>query len=119
MVDDDPVIDWANCTHCGECLKFSHNHDIHLQAEVIEFEVNVGAVVVATGFRPYEPFPGELGYAEFPEVIYAEPNYVAYASDEPLAPPVFVPNDPFFSYQWHMPLVQAPQARTITMVSIE
>ena len=26
-------------------------------------------MVVATGFQPYEPFPGEMGYGEFPEVI--------------------------------------------------
>ncbi|MAT98276.1 MAG: disulfide reductase [Anaerolineaceae bacterium] len=31
--------------------------------------VNVGAVVVATGFKPYEPFHGEYGYHEFPQVI--------------------------------------------------
>jgi heterodisulfide reductase subunit A len=40
-----------------------------LQDEVTEFNVNVGAVVMATGFRPYEPFHGEFGYGEYPEVI--------------------------------------------------
>ena len=34
------------------------------------FELNVGAFVVATGFRPYEPLrQGEYGYGEYPEVI--------------------------------------------------
>ncbi len=33
------------------------------------FEVNVGAVVVATGFKPYEPHEGEYGYGVFPQVI--------------------------------------------------
>jgi heterodisulfide reductase subunit A len=32
-------------------------------------DVNVGAVVLATGFRPYQPFPGEFGYGELPEVV--------------------------------------------------
>jgi heterodisulfide reductase subunit A len=64
-----PVIDWEHCTGCGQCLKFGRNGDIRLEHEPIEFEVNVGAVVVATGFRPYEPSAGELGYAEFPAVI--------------------------------------------------
>jgi len=49
-----------------------------------------------------------------PNVDYAEPNYIAYASDGPVAPQVLVPNDPFFSFQWHMPLVQAPQAWDIS-----
>jgi serine protease len=49
-------------------------------------------------------------FAADPDVVYAEPNYYAYLSDEPLAPVAFTPNDPFFSYQWHMPLIQAPQA---------
>jgi heterodisulfide reductase subunit A len=64
-----PVIDWEHCTHCGICLKFDPDHTIQLEAQPVEFEVNVGAVVVATGFRPYEPFPGEFGYGEFPEVV--------------------------------------------------
>jgi heterodisulfide reductase subunit A len=33
-----------------------------------EFDLKAGAVVVATGFRPYEPFQGELGFGDFPEV---------------------------------------------------
>ena len=33
------------------------------------YDLRVGAIVVATGFRPYEPHPGEFGYGEFPGVI--------------------------------------------------
>jgi hypothetical protein len=58
----------------------------------------------------YDPNEVASAYEADPAVIYAEPNYVVYASDQPLAPPAFVPNDPFFSFQWHMPLIQAPQA---------
>ena len=64
-----PVVDWEHCTHCEKCLEFSRNHDINLDDTPIEFDINVGAVAVATGFRPYEPFPGEIGYGKFPEVI--------------------------------------------------
>lgn len=78
-----PVIDWEHCTRCGECLKFSQNGGIRLDEEPIEFEVNVGAVVVATGFRPYEPFPGEFGYGEFPEVITLPQLERILASDGP------------------------------------
>jgi len=33
------------------------------------FELEAGAIVLATGFRPYQPRAGEYGYQEFPEVI--------------------------------------------------
>jgi len=32
-------------------------------------KIKTGAVVLATGFKPYTPFKGEYGYGEFPEVI--------------------------------------------------
>jgi heterodisulfide reductase subunit A2 len=63
------VIDWEHCTNCGECLKFGLPGDIHLNAQPVEFEIKAGAVVMATGFRPYEPFHGELGYGNFPQVV--------------------------------------------------
>ncbi len=34
-----------------------------------EFDLEAGAIVLATGFRPYQPRAGEYGYREFPEVI--------------------------------------------------
>jgi heterodisulfide reductase subunit A len=34
-----------------------------------EVDLNAGIVVLATGFRPYQPRPGEYGYQEFPEVV--------------------------------------------------
>jgi heterodisulfide reductase subunit A len=63
------VIDWEHCTHCEKCLGFVQNGGIRLDAQPVEFEIKVGAVVLATGFRSYEPFPGEMGYGEFPGVI--------------------------------------------------
>ncbi|MDH4317617.1 MAG: S8 family serine peptidase, partial [Desulfobulbaceae bacterium] len=33
-------------------------------------------------------------YSHNPNVLYAEPNFIAYAT--------FVPNDPLFPYQWHL-----------------
>jgi heterodisulfide reductase subunit A len=69
VVPESPVIDWKNCTHCGECLKYAPSGGIQLDELPHEFQVNVGAVVIATGFRPYEPFHGEMGWGQFPEVI--------------------------------------------------
>jgi serine protease len=36
------------------------------------------------------------------DVEYAEPNYIAYA--------FMTPNDPYYVYQWHMPLINMPAA---------
>lgn len=33
------------------------------------YNLNIGAIVLATGFDPYEPRQGEYGYGEIPEVI--------------------------------------------------
>ena len=63
------VIDWEHCTKCGECVKLAPEGMIDLNEEPNEFEINVGAVVIATGFHPYEPFYGEMGWKEYPEVI--------------------------------------------------
>jgi heterodisulfide reductase subunit A len=58
------VIDWEHCTRCGECLKFAQPGSINLHDEPLEFDLTVGAIVVATGFQPYQPAPGEFGYGE-------------------------------------------------------
>ena len=50
-------------------------------------------------FRVIKIPQGKVGekmkeYLKRPDVEYAEPNYIAYA--------LAVPNDPYYSYQWHM-----------------
>jgi heterodisulfide reductase subunit A2 len=65
---DLPAIDWANCDGCGACLSVN-GAGLDLENKPSAFELNVGAFVVATGFRPYEPRQGEYGYGEYPEVI--------------------------------------------------
>ncbi|MCA9935717.1 MAG: CoB--CoM heterodisulfide reductase iron-sulfur subunit A family protein, partial [Anaerolineales bacterium] len=66
-----PAVDWENCNKCGDCLKSLNGERglISLENEPHDFDLTVGAVVVATGFRLYEPAQGEYGYGEFPEVI--------------------------------------------------
>jgi heterodisulfide reductase subunit A len=64
-----PTIDWEHCTRCEACLKVAPKGSIRLYSQPIEFDLKVGAVVVATGFQPYEPARGELGYGEFPGVV--------------------------------------------------
>lgn len=62
-----PAIDWAGCSGdfldldlCGMTIRYENSPET--------FEVNVGAVVVATGFKPYSPYRGEYGYQEFEQV---------------------------------------------------
>ena len=62
-----PAIDWENCTKCGDCLKAAAG--ITLEDRPVFHDLSVGAVVVATGFKPYEPRQGEFGFGEQPQVI--------------------------------------------------
>ncbi|MFN2195393.1 MAG: CoB--CoM heterodisulfide reductase iron-sulfur subunit A family protein [Anaerolineales bacterium] len=63
-----PAVDWANCTGCGECQQVNGT-GIHLENKPTTIDLQVGTVVVATGFDLYEPSRGEYGYGEYPEVI--------------------------------------------------
>jgi heterodisulfide reductase subunit A len=63
-----PAIDWEACTRCGECQKIAPEA-IDLEAKTETLHLNVGAIVVATGFDPYEPPADEFGYGRIPEVI--------------------------------------------------
>ena len=58
-----PAIDWEHCAGLtgpdGAVL-----HD-----QLVTHDLRVGAIVMATGFQPYEPRRGEFGYGEFSEVI--------------------------------------------------
>ncbi|MEW5800661.1 MAG: S8 family peptidase [bacterium] len=44
-----------------------------------------------------------------PAVLYVEPNWFGYAH--------FIPNDPFFIYQWHLPMMNATAAWDISIGS--
>jgi len=62
------AIDWEHCTRCGACQEVNGD-GISLDDTPETVSLTVGAVVVATGFRPYEPPTSEYGYGTFPEVI--------------------------------------------------
>jgi len=50
---------------------------IILQNEPKTFDLKVGAVVMATGFDPYEPRQGEFGYGELSQVVTL-PKFIRY-----------------------------------------
>ncbi|RLI84970.1 MAG: CoB--CoM heterodisulfide reductase iron-sulfur subunit A family protein [Archaeoglobales archaeon] len=59
---DIPVIDINACTKCGEC---SPDFD----QKPREIELSGSLIILATGFKPYEPKEGEFGYGVYKNVI--------------------------------------------------
>ncbi len=62
-----PSIDWKNCVKCRKCAEVCDQ--IELDDEVQTVRLKVGAIVVATGFRPYEPRQGEYKYGSSERVL--------------------------------------------------
>jgi heterodisulfide reductase subunit A len=61
-----PAMDWEH--YSGEPI-FVDGQPTVLIDEPKIFELTAGAIVVATGFDPYEPSQGEYGYKKIPEVV--------------------------------------------------
>jgi len=94
----------------GELIvRFAEPGSLSLRSEVLAaHEVTLAETMPGTGFalvrfdpaRDVSKVAAEL-MAE-PTIVSAEPNYYRYAH--------FNPNDPYYSYQWHFPLIQMNQA---------
>jgi len=67
-----PVLDMDNCVMCGACAKVCPTGCIDYLQEVNEFEVEVGSVIIATGYE-LTPFDAKKQYGEgkFPNVLTA------------------------------------------------
>ncbi|HUV51016.1 MAG TPA: CoB--CoM heterodisulfide reductase iron-sulfur subunit A family protein [Anaerolineae bacterium] len=70
-----PVIDPEQCRvlaknkRCGVCRKFCEAGAIDLEQKPRYLDIEVGAVIVATGFKAFDPTPlTNYGYGRFPEV---------------------------------------------------
>jgi heterodisulfide reductase subunit A len=61
-----PAVDWANYDGAPILL---NGKQVVLKDQVSTFEINVGTIVLATGFDPYQPRKGEYGFGELPEVV--------------------------------------------------
>ncbi len=68
-----PAIDDKACTRCGECLKVCSSIDLEQKEETVT--LRTGAIIMTTGFDPYEPEKGEFGYGEIEGVVTLQQFY--------------------------------------------
>jgi len=62
------VVDEDHCTRCGACVKACPFNAISLNEKPQDVEVEVGAIIVATGAEEFNP-KGMYGYGTYPDVI--------------------------------------------------
>ncbi len=64
------TIDRETCIGCGTCASICPNDCIMYDDEDKVYDLNVGSIIVATGFEEYKPLDyGEYGYGVFPNVV--------------------------------------------------
>ncbi len=63
------VIDQRVCIKCGECVKACQYGAINLAEQSLTLDLNVGAIVIATGYDPYHPPKGEYAYGLHNNII--------------------------------------------------
>ncbi len=70
-----PLIDAGQCIHfrtgkCGVCERFCLSNAIDYEMEDEEVEIEVGAIILATGFEPFDcSRVAQYGYGRLPNVI--------------------------------------------------
>ncbi|RLE51692.1 MAG: disulfide reductase [Candidatus Methanomethylicota archaeon] len=70
MVPPAPYIDIENCIGCMSCVGVCDKEAINFEQKEEEIEINVGAIIVATGFSIIgEEELAEFGYGKFKNVI--------------------------------------------------
>jgi heterodisulfide reductase subunit A len=61
----------GGCSDCGECAKYCQPKAIDYRMEEEEKELHVGAIVLTTGFDPFDPKKKpEFGYGVYPNVLH-------------------------------------------------
>ncbi|KKM16253.1 hypothetical protein LCGC14_1687710 [marine sediment metagenome] len=66
------VIDLDNCIRCYKCVDACERRTIDFSQETEQIELDVGSIVMATGFEVFNPAPlSEYGYGRWQNVINA------------------------------------------------
>lgn len=61
----------GGCSDCGECAKYCQPKAVVYQMKEEIIELRVGAIVIATGFDPFDPRnKPEFGYGVYPNVLH-------------------------------------------------
>jgi heterodisulfide reductase subunit A len=64
------VVDWASCTKCGACVEKCPTSAINLSEEESGRRLEVGAVILSTGFEEFDPeLATQYGHQRFPNVV--------------------------------------------------
>lgn len=79
-----PAVDWEH--YDGQPIRLD-GRDVVLKDQLQVHELVAGAIVLATGFDPYEPRKGEYGYGEMTEVITL-PQLIRFLSQVPEGDPL-------------------------------
>jgi heterodisulfide reductase subunit A len=58
-----------SCVKCRLCVKACEEEAIDFNQKEEELELEVGTIIVATGYEVYCPEAGEYGYGKYPDVI--------------------------------------------------
>ena len=89
------TIDYENCIGCGSCDRVCEPEAISFLEKSEEIKVNVGSVIVATGFEVFEPteMRKEYGYGKYDNVITALQFERLLSSFGPTDGKVFRPSD--------------------------
>jgi len=76
-------------------------YDVVSTLQTPNYEVNASLITVSTSVENAISY-----FKSLPNVAYAEPNYIVHA--------LSAPNDPYYSNQWYLPDIQAPQAWNVS-----
>jgi len=93
------TIDMANCVGCGSCDRVCEPAAITFLEKAEDIEVNIGSIIVATGFEVFEPdaMRREYGFGKYKNVITAMQYERILSSFGPTAGKVKRPSD------WQIP----------------
>ncbi|MDI6782313.1 MAG: FAD-dependent oxidoreductase, partial [bacterium] len=69
-IDDKSCLRLSKDKKCGLCEKFCEAKAINLEQQEEEVDINVGSIIMASGFKPFDPHVYDTyGYGKYPNVV--------------------------------------------------